>query len=370
MEDIWIIILSIGMAQGLFLIISLLLIKEKKRLSVNLLLFLLLCVFTLLFSEWLYIIYPIEKIVFTYRTIETIPLLIGPLFWIYTISIIKNNFEFKKKHVLHFVPFIIFFFLFLPFYIKSSEFKLQYINERQHNPIPLTLALFSWFKGLHTAIYLIMSWYFIKKFQNPDKKKVKRRYNVNLLYKLIIFQLFVIFCIYFIFTLEYFNISLSIETDRMASILITFSFFVYAFAIVMFPQTVIPEDLSKFEKNKYLTSSLEIVHKQKITESLKIIMEREKPYLYHNLTLDQLSSMINISSNKLSQVINEILNKNFNQLINEYRIDEVKHHIHNNRKTLYGIALDSGFNSKSAFNRTFKEVTGMTPSQYKKTFKN
>jgi AraC-like DNA-binding protein len=38
--------------------------------------------------------------------------------------------------------------------------------------------------------------------------------------------------------------------------------------------------------------------------------------------------------------------------------------------SLLGIALDSGFNSKSAFNRFFKKATGLTPSDYKKSLQN
>jgi AraC-like DNA-binding protein len=67
-------------------------------------------------------------------------------------------------------------------------------------------------------------------------------------------------------------------------------------------------------------------------------------------------------------VINERFQLNFFDFINQYRVSEVKERIadpKNDNFTLLGIALESGFNSKSAFNRIFKKLTGQTPSQFK-----
>jgi AraC-like DNA-binding protein len=77
---------------------------------------------------------------------------------------------------------------------------------------------------------------------------------------------------------------------------------------------------------------------------------------------------LNISRQKLSQVINQGQQKNFYRLINEFRIDQVKSKMADSNfahYTLLGIALECGFNSKTSFNRIFKEITGLTPSEYK-----
>jgi AraC-like DNA-binding protein len=58
---------------------------------------------------------------------------------------------------------------------------------------------------------------------------------------------------------------------------------------------------------------------------------------------------------------------NFYNLVNEYRIKEVKDRLKSDkykRLTILAIAYDSGFNSKSSFNTIFKEKTGQTPSEY------
>ena len=67
--------------------------------------------------------------------------------------------------------------------------------------------------------------------------------------------------------------------------------------------------------------------------------------------------------------INEQLGKNFYDFINAYRVEAFKAKLQDPKFAAYsilGVALESGFKSKSSFNAIFKKVTGMTPSQYKK----
>jgi AraC-like DNA-binding protein len=99
-------------------------------------------------------------------------------------------------------------------------------------------------------------------------------------------------------------------------------------------------------------------------------MEANKPYLEGDLVLPQLAQQLGISANYLSQVINEQLHVNFYDFINGYRVEEAKGLIRNagpKNTNILNIALDSGFNSKSAFYTAFKKATSMTPTQYRKT---
>lgn len=82
---------------------------------------------------------------------------------------------------------------------------------------------------------------------------------------------------------------------------------------------------------------------------------------------------LNITRQNISLVINESLGKNFFQLINEFRVKEFKQLVLDPKLshiTLLGLAFDAGFNSKSSFNRIFKEISGETPSSYKRKLQN
>ena len=99
-------------------------------------------------------------------------------------------------------------------------------------------------------------------------------------------------------------------------------------------------------------------------------MAVEKPYTDPDLTINSLSEKTGIPRHYLTQIINEMLNKNFFTFVNEYRIIEVKEKLLQEKYSEYSIlriAYESGFNSKSTFNCIFKKLTGITPTQYRKT---
>ena len=97
-------------------------------------------------------------------------------------------------------------------------------------------------------------------------------------------------------------------------------------------------------------------------------------HLYEDaeLTLTTLAVKLAIHPHDLSRIINVGLEKNFSDFINEFRIREIARKMRDpayDRLTLLGIAYESGFNSKTTFNRVFKQMTGQTPVEYKNSLK-
>jgi len=102
--------------------------------------------------------------------------------------------------------------------------------------------------------------------------------------------------------------------------------------------------------------------------SLNHIMDIEKPYLNENLSLKELSKLVNTKERDLSKLLNRNLNTNFYNYINEYRITTFQQKIKTGMEnyTIMGLAYDSGFKSKSSFYRAYKKITGSSPSAFKK----
>ena len=86
--------------------------------------------------------------------------------------------------------------------------------------------------------------------------------------------------------------------------------------------------------------------------------------------MTKLALITELSNSYLSQIINQSQGQNFFDFINAYRVEEVKsllHHPDYAHYTILGVAQEAGFKSKSTFNSVFKKMTGMTPSDYKKS---
>jgi len=109
-----------------------------------------------------------------------------------------------------------------------------------------------------------------------------------------------------------------------------------------------------------------------LQEKLIRYFEKEKPFLDPQLNLNALGSKLELHPNKLSYLINDKLQANFNEYVNNYRLNYFKKIAINprfNHLTLLALAYDSGFNSKTVFNSFFKAKEGVTPSVWLKKAK-
>lgn len=98
-------------------------------------------------------------------------------------------------------------------------------------------------------------------------------------------------------------------------------------------------------------------------------ISENKPYLNPDLSLRDLAKQIDIHPNHLSWLLNNSIGLNFNEFINQYRIEAFKSNAkaqENENLTIEGLAYESGFNSKTVFNTYFKRETGLTPRQFLK----
>lgn len=136
------------------------------------------------------------------------------------------------------------------------------------------------------------------------------------------------------------------------------------------PKVIIlePENPENHEA-RYSRASLNEKQVEEITNNVYQYLKNKKPYLNPEYSLQMMAEDLNISRHKLSEAINNGQKKNFYKLINEFRIEEVKEMLVNpsfSHYTVLGVGMECGFNSKTSFNRIFKEETGLTPTQYKR----
>ena len=127
------------------------------------------------------------------------------------------------------------------------------------------------------------------------------------------------------------------------------------------------------ESERYKSSCLSDEGKETLLARIRRVMRTPSEFCQDDFTIDKLAMLVNSNTKYVSQVINEKLGKNFNTLLNEQRINEVCKRLvdtaNNGNKTNDAIAEEVGFKSRSHFIRTFKKVTGLTPTQYQRMAK-
>lgn len=118
----------------------------------------------------------------------------------------------------------------------------------------------------------------------------------------------------------------------------------------------------KYE-NSSITNSLYFEMKAKLSE----MMEVEKPFLKNDLQLKDIANLLDMSVHHTSQLINEAHGENYYSFINKYRVFyaiKLMKSVKNSELNVSDIAYESGFNNKVSFYKSFKRITGLTPTEY------
>lgn len=306
-----------------------------------------------------------------------LPVLSMGMLYLYVISI-TFNIQFRLssliRHSLFFIIYSLIFIVISTFY-SQIEFKnsIPFFIEEHHNRM---LNLLTFPMAAVPVIYIILCFLALRKYQNmlPEYYSALEKINLNWL-KYIIVSLIILFIGIFCM------ISLGTHTDvipfdkifQMVAVVQSG----YLFCIVFFSlrQSIVFNqqgtlDAAMVVKQQSKTNVQNRNSSDAISQKLLEFMKTDQPYLDEELSLQKLSLLMNISTHQLSQVINQELNTNFYKFVNAYRIEEVKRKLKDSefeKYSILGIAFESGFNSKSTFNKIFKEETGITPSEFKKS---
>lgn len=109
---------------------------------------------------------------------------------------------------------------------------------------------------------------------------------------------------------------------------------------------------------------------RKLVDALMRLMADERIYRQENITIGALAGRLKTPEYRLRRLINQRLGyRNFNVFLNNHRIEEAKAALADPAQIevpVITIAMDAGFQSLGPFNRAFKAVTGVTPTEYRR----
>lgn len=361
-------ILYIGISQTLFA--GILIAAKKPRMLANQIL-----------AAWLLIICTEMVIVLINETlidlyhIKILPYTYGPLLLLYAKWMTTEHPRFDPRFLWHFSPFFVFLITSLVFIdepVMSGTEGFLVIDRF----IPFRIVYAVTFFVSITA-YSVATFVEINRHQRRLKNMVSYSSgNITLRWLLALSITFYMgYVIMFIFggidILVGFMDFDPYEISFIGLTILTFLFGVFGFhQPSIFEEVVRYRDEKEENENgnrKYQRSGLKQKDVQNYIRMIEEHLEHAKPYLDRELTIYDLSDQLHIPRHFLSEVINKHMGKNFYNLVNDYRVEEVKRRLEDpvyKHLTILAIAFDSGFNAKSSFNTIFKEKTGMTPSEY------
>jgi AraC-like DNA-binding protein len=300
----------------------------------------------------------------------TFPLLLGPALLLYTcLNIRKDSPSIRTFLLVHLWPFTLSnVYLFFSYYLLSAANKLAFY-ERQTIEASLSILFIEIMLVLSVPIYSVWSIILIQKHKKNIRNEFSYTENVTLKWWKIILICFVL--------LSLASVVLNIISDGIPLI-----GYLLADSIIMGGLTIavffigyygIKQKAIYFQPNEDRTTKSEKL-KNVDDSSIQVIihaLEVDKLYLNSTLTLREMAEHLETTENKLSYLINHGFHKSFYDLINEYRVEDVKRLLLDksyDHLSILGIAFESGFNSKSSFQSVFRKHTGRTPSQFKKKF--
>ena len=242
-------------------------------------------------------------------------------------------------------------------------------------PANLNIVLY-FFKPLHGLAYILLSLLQIRKHKRDIQQFASNTSEIDLEWlKFIVWAALLLVVGVTIFNMLFFDAPLNLFMNG-------FTYFVILITAYysLKQKEIFPADIQERAEALLVVSELEseiiqnkILPDDRLVEikgQLNDLIIKEELYLDLELNLGKLAKKLGISSHQLSYVINKGYNQNFYSYINKFRIEKAKKLLIDkelDRYSIIGIAFESGFNSKTTFNTLFKKITGMTPSEFKKT---
>lgn len=322
---------------------------------------------------------------------------LGPLLYFYVRGTINDSFGLKRLDYLHFLPVFVSLVSLIPFIVSPFAYKLEMAKMIIKEPKSGVLDHLYWIIPHYFHFYLRSFSYLIyslaslilvisssKKFDLISAPKPQKKLILRWLYTLTILAC-IIFIFYLPLTFYLINfVRLPFTVNEMA-----YNFFDrtsgYAYCVIPLTVLVLPQILyglpvasnePKPKPTNFWEDTASILEEDPfVNVSKKILahLKTDKPYLDPEFNMDMIAEKLHIPKHHLYYCFGNVIKIKFSKVRNRLRVDHAKELLANGQLQnlkLEAIGFESGFSSRSHFFATFKEETGMTPSEYLDQIKN
>ena len=268
----------------------------------------------------------------------------------------SSDFHITKPHFI--LPIIYFLFSLVNISISPNHYLSNLSHSFLTHKVIETIAILSCF------FYLVKTYLHFRKYISNEKKHIS--YIQNALVYIKVF-LWVVLMFVLTWAITFFGHHLITMTGEQIVMFYTITHFALlgSICVVVYHEIAFPQ-LFRLEE-QITPQRLSSKETETLKAKIDALMLHQKAYLEPQLNLAEFSKRLNASTNDISWFLNKVLKKTFYDFVNTYRVKEFieklekgEHRTH----TISTLSFDAGFNSKSTFNKAFKEFTNQTPREY------
>jgi AraC-like DNA-binding protein len=338
-----------------------------------------------------------------YGTVAPLFFLLGPAGFFYIRSVLRDDARLSKWDMLHFIPFLVQLVNALPYIFTSYAYKVQYVTQLANDIGMIPYVKTGWFitpmvnyllRPGHIFIYAVWQSVILYKWMRKDEVLMKLKEIVIQWLYLFNVVCLILFGSFFVVTIWAYTMDDKYAAIHQGRPLLKISFVPFILLnglIFLFPQilygiprwrkmanmpprpgveeSTVQQDQNSSSLKKELKKGLQMKDEalDSLHRQIEAYLVSQKPFLQKEFSLAKMSVETDIPAHHLSYYFNYYLKEKFTDWRNRHRVAYAVELIKSGQSealSLEGIALQSGFSSRTTFFTAFKGEMGMSPSQY------
>jgi AraC-like DNA-binding protein len=300
--------------------------------------------------------------------IGSIVLLYSPLFYFYIRAMSGGEFLWRPARIAHFFPFLLGLLCWSAFWFFRSHAAVPGIPAWCVRTPWLPVAIMA---VAQMTVYITLMVRCLRRYARRIRESFSSLEGINLRWLRWRLAVFAVICLAGLAVMAVFKFDRRLVNvaGQAVFFLAALNIFATGYRAMFQPRIFFGPGGEGGPGKRYQRSSLGSESAGQLKARLLAMMDGERSFLDAKLSLPKLAQDLDAPVNHLSQVINEQLGRNFFDFVNGYRVDAAKRMLTQPgaaQQKLISVAFDCGFNSLATFNRVFKDLAGMSPSQFRK----
>lgn len=329
-----------------------------------------------------------------FNHITPIYLLPGPMLFFYIRGNLNDDHRLSRKDWLHFLPALYQFISIVPWILRPWMEKMEIANLlvrdlSQYRHIEFNMLFpteYSFlFRPLHLLVYVIWSAVLLWRFR-PERSKEYRIPDHLLLInhrwmRILLASLFLTCFFYLLLSFQLLtgNTYAILHSTGKYQLLVGIFFFLSTGLLLFFPDVLYGLPRVKNVASPHIFSERapgvtetpfinpESSQLKELSNRILTYMETDHPFVRYEFSINDLAEAMDVPLNQISWCLNRVMDIKFTTFRMNYRVGFARKLLEEGKAkemTIEAVGNMAGFSSRSSFYVAFKEITGMTPSEY------